>query len=78
MMVYKSQTRKKCQVSTTLIVRENNCERARVAAVLGCRAVRGVTSQLGRQGNGASGTRVQLRHPTNDGLTPPHWQTDGL
>lgn len=52
MMAYKSQTRERCQVSAVLIVRENNCERAWVSATLGCRAVRGVTSQLGRQGRG--------------------------
>lgn len=76
-MAYKSQTRERCQVSAVLIVRENNCERAWVSATLGCRAVRGVTSQLGRQGSGASSAGERLRHPTNDRMAPLCQQADG-
>lgn len=76
-MAYKSQTRERCQVSAVLIVRENNCERAWVSAALGCRAVRGVTSQLGRQGSGASSARERLQHPTNDRMAPLCQQADG-
>lgn len=58
-------------------MRGNNCGGAGGPAALACRAVAGVTSQLGRRGTGV-GTGARLPRPTNDGMASPCHPAAGL